>query len=122
MRARPFDAVSGGCYKLVHSFFTCGAVAQLGARIDGIDEVAGSNPAGSTNLFRRICVQLNQSGAASHVAAICESPSPVAVARFFIVESVPCKKQQLVERLVLSGPPFAPLCAMRFFFVAPTAA
>jgi hypothetical protein len=25
-----------------------GAVAQLGARLDGIEEVAGSNPAGST--------------------------------------------------------------------------
>jgi hypothetical protein len=43
-----FDGARGGCYKLVHSFFACGAVAQLGARIDGIDEVAGSNPAGST--------------------------------------------------------------------------
>ena len=29
--------------------FTSGAVAQLGARLDGIEEVAGSNPAGSTN-------------------------------------------------------------------------
>jgi hypothetical protein len=28
--------------------FPCGAVAQLGARLDGIEEVAGSNPAGST--------------------------------------------------------------------------
>jgi hypothetical protein len=29
-----------------------GAVAQLGARLDGIEEVVGSNPIGSTNLFR----------------------------------------------------------------------
>jgi hypothetical protein len=27
-----------------------GAVAQLGARLDGIEEVVGSNPIGSTNL------------------------------------------------------------------------
>jgi hypothetical protein len=26
-------------------------VAQLGARLDGIEEVVGSNPIGSTNLF-----------------------------------------------------------------------
>ena len=33
---------------LIHSF--CGgAVAQLGARLDGIEEVVGSNPIGSTN-------------------------------------------------------------------------
>jgi hypothetical protein len=34
--------------------FSCssgGAVAQLGARLDGIEEVVGSNPIGSTNLF-----------------------------------------------------------------------
>jgi hypothetical protein len=54
MRARLFDGARGGCYKLALSFFTCGAVAQLGARIDGIDEVAGSNPAGSTNFSRQI--------------------------------------------------------------------
>ena len=28
---------------------TGGAVAQLGARLDGIEEVVGSNPIGSTN-------------------------------------------------------------------------
>src|SRR5215472_15967058 len=28
-----------------------GAVAQLGARLDGIEEVVGSNPIGSTNFF-----------------------------------------------------------------------
>ena len=40
-----------------------GAVAQLGARLDGIEEVVGSNPIGSTNHLRfwrglngRICV------------------------------------------------------------------
>ena len=30
-------------------FFFGGAVAQLGARLDGIEEVVGSNPIGSTN-------------------------------------------------------------------------
>jgi hypothetical protein len=29
-----------------------GAVAQLGARLDGIEEVVGSNPIGSTNIFK----------------------------------------------------------------------
>jgi hypothetical protein len=29
-----------------------GAVAQLGARLDGIEEVVGSNPIGSTNYLR----------------------------------------------------------------------
>jgi hypothetical protein len=29
-------------------FFSGGAVAQLGARLDGIEEVVGSNPIGST--------------------------------------------------------------------------
>ncbi len=28
-----------------------GAVAQLGARLDGIEEVVGSNPIGSTKIF-----------------------------------------------------------------------
>src|SRR5271163_3179000 len=54
VRAQLFDGARGGCYKLVLSFFTCGAVAQLGARIDGIDEVAGSNPAGSTKFSKQI--------------------------------------------------------------------
>jgi hypothetical protein len=31
------------------SSFIGGAVAQLGARLDGIEEVVGSNPIGSTN-------------------------------------------------------------------------
>jgi hypothetical protein len=33
------------------SLFSGGAVAQLGARLDGIEEVVGSNPIGSTNFF-----------------------------------------------------------------------
>ncbi len=33
-------------------FLPGGAVAQLGARLDGIEEVVGSNPIGSTNLLR----------------------------------------------------------------------
>jgi hypothetical protein len=31
-----------------------GAVAQLGARLDGIEEVVGSNPIGSTNPSKNI--------------------------------------------------------------------
>ena len=39
-----------GCYKSNHCCFSFGgAVAQLGARLDGIEEVVGSNPIGSTN-------------------------------------------------------------------------
>ncbi len=30
-----------------------GAVAQLGARLDGIEEVVGSNPIGSTNIISK---------------------------------------------------------------------
>ena len=32
-----------------------GAVAQLGARLDGIEEVVGSNPIGSTKSNHRRC-------------------------------------------------------------------
>ena len=39
--------------------FSGGAVAQLGARLDGIEEVVGSNPIGSTkNLQASFCRQL----------------------------------------------------------------
>ncbi len=42
-----FDPLLQGCYKSCNS---CGgAVAQLGARLDGIEEVVGSNPIGSTS-------------------------------------------------------------------------
>src|SRR5262249_5274280 len=36
--------------KAADGFPSGGAVAQLGARLDGIEEVVGSNPIGSTNL------------------------------------------------------------------------
>ena len=35
-----------------HRFSSGGAVAQLGARLDGIEEVVGSNPIGSTKIPR----------------------------------------------------------------------
>ena len=38
-----------GCDKLL--WLPGGAVAQLGARLDGIEEVVGSNPIGSTKNF-----------------------------------------------------------------------
>ena len=34
--------------KFLRNSAHCGAVAQLGARLDGIEEVEGSNPFGST--------------------------------------------------------------------------
>jgi putative endonuclease len=37
------------CYKSSIGLPLRGAVAQLGARLDGIEEVVGSNPIGSTN-------------------------------------------------------------------------
>lgn len=40
-----------------HNFFTGGAVAQLGARLDGIEEVVGSNPIGSTKIQNPIEVR-----------------------------------------------------------------
>ena len=42
-----FDAARIECDNGLQSYIS-GAVAQLGARIDGIDEVTGSNPVGST--------------------------------------------------------------------------
>ena len=33
---------------VINLVIPCGAVAQLGARLDGIEEVVGSNPIGST--------------------------------------------------------------------------
>src|ERR1700677_2559160 len=42
-----FDAARTECDNGFQSY-NSGAVAQLGARIDGIDEVTGSNPVGST--------------------------------------------------------------------------
>ncbi len=42
----PFDPPAVRCYKSTHH--SRGAVAQLGARLDGIEEVVGSNPIGST--------------------------------------------------------------------------
>ena len=42
-----FDAARLRCYKTCHA--GGGAVAQLEARLDGIEEVVGSNPIGSTN-------------------------------------------------------------------------
>src|SRR5271170_5287974 len=42
-----FDALYLWCYKRV-LLDSGGAVAQLGARLDGIEEVVGSNPIGST--------------------------------------------------------------------------
>ena len=41
------------CYKSNGRFTSGGAVAQLGARLDGIEEVEGSNPFGSTSLRPR---------------------------------------------------------------------
>ena len=39
----------GGAIKATSAISSGGAVAQLGARLDGIEEVRGSNPLGSTN-------------------------------------------------------------------------
>jgi hypothetical protein len=43
-----------------------GAVAQLGARLDGIEEVVGSNPIGSTNFKRITTISDGRQGALSH--------------------------------------------------------
>ncbi len=49
-----FDASWRGCYKRFVPFG--GAVAQLGARLDGIEEVVGSNPIGSTRSSVRAAI------------------------------------------------------------------
>ena len=36
-----------------------GAVAQLGARLDGIEEVVGSNPIGSTNILECLIISIS---------------------------------------------------------------
>jgi hypothetical protein len=46
---RKFPAICGFCFAKMPGW--CGAVAQLGARLDGIEEVVGSNPIGSTKFF-----------------------------------------------------------------------
>jgi hypothetical protein len=49
---KAFDAFDRRCYKFWAGFSReRGAVAQLGARLDGIEEVEGSNPFGSTIIF-----------------------------------------------------------------------
>jgi hypothetical protein len=51
--------------------FSGGAVAQLGARLDGIEEVVGSNPIGSTNWsFACIPISLNSPSVASLLAGV----------------------------------------------------
>jgi hypothetical protein len=49
--AAPVPDVDGerGEMLAFRKLFCGGAVAQLGARLDGIEEVVGSNPIGSTN-------------------------------------------------------------------------
>ena len=46
---RKLPAICGFCFAKMPGW--CGAVAQLGARLDGIEEVVGSNPIGSTKFF-----------------------------------------------------------------------
>ena len=42
--------------EFVHYTSSGGAVAQLGARLDGIEEVVGSNPIGSTKLVNHLAI------------------------------------------------------------------
>ncbi len=48
VRSKVFDRAQPGCYSFCIVLQSGGAVAQLGARLDGIEEVVGSNPIGST--------------------------------------------------------------------------
>ena len=45
------DANIDETLQLAYKLQLGGAVAQLGARLDGIEEVVGSNPIGSTKIF-----------------------------------------------------------------------
>jgi hypothetical protein len=49
IRLEPGGLCQLACAKI--ETFSGGAVAQLGARLDGIEEVVGSNPIGSTKPF-----------------------------------------------------------------------
>jgi putative endonuclease len=51
----------GGAIKATSRISFGGAVAQLGARLDGIEEVRGSNPLGSTNSKMKFFVYILQS-------------------------------------------------------------
>jgi hypothetical protein len=51
----------GGAIKAGSVISSGGAVAQLGARLDGIEEVRGSNPLGSTNSSVKFFVYILQS-------------------------------------------------------------
>ncbi len=63
-QATPHGRGLCGYVKWIQLFLPGGAVAQLGARLDGIEEVVGSNPIGSTKidviplrfLFKRILI------------------------------------------------------------------
>jgi hypothetical protein len=46
-------------------------VAQLGARLDGIEEVVGSNPIGSTNSLSHL--RADRSSAAPFCDAVCDA-------------------------------------------------
>jgi hypothetical protein len=48
------------CYHLFLQLLG-GAVAQLGARLDGIEEVVGSNPIGSTKVFSHVFLFIHPS-------------------------------------------------------------
>ena len=48
----------GGAIKATSAISSGGAVAQLGARLDGIEEVRGSNPLGSTNSSMKFFVYI----------------------------------------------------------------
>src|SRR5215469_8947804 len=53
LQGRLLDAFRLGCYIIFsRMILSGGAVAQLGARLDGIEEVVGSNPIGSTKFLR----------------------------------------------------------------------
>src|SRR5207249_9130290 len=66
LRTHLLSQILTACDKLRHSFG--GAVAQLGARLDGIEEVVGSNPIGSTSLS--FCFQSDSKNFKGHSGAL----------------------------------------------------
>jgi hypothetical protein len=66
---------TSGAIKETTTSVVGGAVAQLGARLDGIEEVVGSNPIGSTNFrFSFHAVFLHAPRASDEIE--CGSPRP----------------------------------------------
>jgi hypothetical protein len=75
----------GGAIKATSRISIGGAVAQLGARLDGIEEVRGSNPLGSTNSSQIQYLAVTDMEEFSSVPIPVERRGETLVVRIFLV-------------------------------------